>query len=107
MHRVVRGAVGDDPRGLSWRATNPGMLLYLSTGRDRVRRSQGSEQLPGDVALECAHDLLRGAAFGPAACDIGAGGGIDSHADDRDRRERAIQTPIAAAVESVPHGVAR
>ena len=73
------------------------MLLYLSTGRDRVRRSQGSEQLPGDVALECAHDLLRGAAFGPAACDIGAGGGIDSHADDRDRRERAIQTPIAAA----------
>ncbi len=84
-----------------------GMLLYLSSGGDRVRCGEGTEQLPGDVALERSHDLLRGAAFGSSARDVGAGGRIDAHADDSDRRERSVQASVTAAVESMPHGVAR
>ncbi len=84
-----------------------GMLLYLSGGGDRVRCGEGAEQLPGDVALERSHDLLRGAAFGSSARDVSAGGRIDVHADDGDRRERSVQASVTAAVESMPHGVAR
>ncbi len=64
------------------------MSRGLSSGGDRVRCGEGTEQLPGDVALERSHDLLRGAAFGSSARDVSAGGRIDAHADDGDRRER-------------------
>ncbi len=64
------------------------MSRGLSSGGDRVRCGEGTEQLPGGVALERSHDLLRGAAFGSSARDVSAGGRIDAHADDGDRRER-------------------
>ena len=51
-----------------------------------MRCGEGTEQLPGDVALERSHDLLRGAAFGSSARDVSAGGRIDAQADDSERR---------------------
>src|SRR4029453_17002594 len=69
--------------------TKPGILLYLSSGRDgRVRGGEPAEQVACDVALERSHDLFRGAAFSAAPYDVRAGGGIDAHSHDGDRGER-------------------
>jgi len=78
------------------------MSRGLASGGDRVRCGEGTEQLPGDVALERSHDLLRGAAFGSSARDVSAGGRIDAHANDGDRRERDPTggVPLLVSTES-------
>lgn len=40
-----------------------------------------------------------------AAGVIGPGGGVDAHPNDDDGGQRSIEASVAAAVESVAHGV--
>ena len=62
------------------------------------------ESLAGDVALEAAHDLGLGLAFGDAPVDVILGGLVAAHADQGDAPEGAVRIPVAAAVQAVPVG---
>lgn len=70
--------------------------------------SCGVVELPvdasGEVTLEAAADVLRGAPFGAAAFDVGAGGGVAAHAGDYGHVQGSVQPPVTAAVE---YGVGR
>src|SRR5665647_3664673 len=97
--RPARAGVRRLARGL-------GTLLCLSSraGFD-VGGFEGAVDLPGEVALETAADLLGCAAFGASSLDVGAGVGVVGHARDRRDVQGAVQAPVAAAVESVSNGV--
>jgi hypothetical protein len=65
------------------------------------------EDLAGNEALEAANDLPAGLALGGPAGDVGAGDGVVAHADQHDREQRLVGTPIATTVEPVAGGLAR
>lgn len=69
--------------------------------------SQGAEDLPCDIALEAAPDLLCRFALGLAPVDVGSGFWVGAHPGEHDRVERSIEPAVPAAVEPVPHSVAR
>jgi len=67
---------------------------------------QQREHFAGDVALEAAHDLGLGLAFGGAAGDVVLGGLMAAHADQGDAPQGAVGLAVAAAVQPVPVGAA-
>jgi hypothetical protein len=54
-----------------------------------------------EVALEAAHRLDPALALGFLACKIGTGLGVDPATSDRDDVQRAVELPVAAAMEAV------
>src|SRR5580693_8072395 len=68
---------------------------------------EGVVDLAGDVALEAAHDLALGFAFGGAALDVGAGALAVAQAADGDEVKRSVGLAVAAVVEAVAGGLAR
>ena len=70
-----------------------------------VRRCELPVDASGEVALEAAADLLRGAPFGAASFDVGAGGGAAAHAGDYGHVQGSVQPPGTAAVEPASGGV--
>lgn len=69
--------------------------------------SQGPEDLPPDMTLEAAPDLLVRLALGQAPVDVGPGFWVGAHPGEHDRVERPVEPAVPAAVEPVPHSVAR
>jgi hypothetical protein len=105
LHASAAAALAADP-------LNPFPWAYLHYGAD------STAPLPGRAVWRMSRGYFQisllfliflteppGVAFGTTARDIGAGGGIDSHADDCDRRECPVQAAVAA-VEPVAHGLA-
>ena len=74
---------------------------------DRMCCGEGAVQLSGEVALQRAHDLLGGAAFGPTSGNVGPCGCVGAHPDDDHGGQRSVESAVAAPIESVPHGVSR
>src|SRR5690349_13570435 len=83
-----------------------GMLLYGVKGLAGVCCGQSAEDLSAEVALDRSDDLLRRAAFGSAASDVGAGGGVGPHSHDDGCGQGPVQASVTAAVEAVAGGVA-
>jgi hypothetical protein len=79
----------------------------LAAGRSGSGVQQVRENLPGDVALEAAHDLGLGLALGGAAGNVVLGGLVAAQADQGDAPQGAVRLPVAAAVQPVPVGAAR
>ena len=71
---------------------------------ERWRRgllAQQPEHRPGEVALERA-ERFQAALTGPLfALQVGASSGVAAALDDRDCVQRAVELPVAVAVESV------
>src|SRR5207302_982705 len=72
-----------------------GNLLILQIGLD------GVVDLAGDVAFEAAHDLSFRECFGSAACDVGSGVGVPTHADHGDHVEGAVGRAVSSGVEAM------
>jgi hypothetical protein len=88
--------------------------LCLSSGRwscrclggERGAGVEGAVELAGDVALEAPLNLSAGFALGCATGDVVLGGGAAPDAGDGDGVDRAVQGPVAAAVEPMPNRLA-
>jgi hypothetical protein len=89
-------------------ARNPQNLLCLSSSRlvELGGGVKAAVDLAGEVALEASADLSEGASFGASAFDVGAGAGVHAHAGDDGHVQRAVQAPVAAAVDAVADRVA-
>jgi hypothetical protein len=72
-----------------------------------VASLEEAKQLAGDDSLKAAFGLSQRLAFGEAAFDVGAGGGIDAAAGQHDGVESPIELAVAAAVEAVMVSVSR
>ena len=59
-----------------------------------------------EVALEATHDLLGAFALRGAPLGVGAGGGVDAQAGERDHPQRVVGFAVVAAVEPVADGLA-
>lgn len=93
------------------------MLLCLSSGPFRAFlggcghllvdgcRDKAAVDLAGEVALEAAHDLGFGLAFGGAPVDVGPGGFVPVHSGDDGAVEGGVGLAVAAAVEPVTGGL--
>src|SRR5262249_44082922 len=85
--------------------SSPRCPMLLSSGNEFVGCSAGFAQgvvdLAGDVALDAAHDLVFGFAFGQAASEVVAGGRMTTHADHQDHVQGTIGGAVASPVESV------
>src|SRR5689334_3730972 len=85
-------------------------LLCLSTGLRGgvglgVEPFEGPIELSGEVTLEAASDLFGCSSLCSASFDVGAGFGVVGHAGDDGHVQRAVESPVAAAVEPVAGGV--
>src|SRR5450755_2068372 len=63
--------------------------------------AEGVEDLAGDVALEAAHDLALGLAFGGSALDVCAGAVAVAQPADGDEVKRPVGLAVTAVVEAV------
>ena len=89
------------------RAGIPLNLLCMSSSRRRCDRGvELPVDLTGEVALERAADLARGAPLRGALVDVGAGLGVHAHAGDDGHVQGAVEASVAAAVDAVSNGVA-
>jgi hypothetical protein len=61
----------------------------------------------GDVAFERARGFALGLPFADAAIEVGARLGLVLGAKHRDRVDRVVDLAVAAAVETVSHGITR
>src|SRR5690625_5194970 len=61
--------------------------------------------LAGEVALERASDLAKGAPLGGALFDVGACVGVHAHPGDYGHVEGAVEASVATSIDSVAHGV--
>lgn len=66
-----------------------------------VGRVEVAVDLSGEVALQGASYLLRGASFRAASRDVFAGHGVVGHAGDGRHVEDAVQASVSTSVESV------
>ena len=79
------------------------MVAVWRGGRGGVGEvgAQRVVDLAGDVALEAAHDLALGLAFGGASLRVGAGALAVAQAADGDQVQGSVGLAVAAVVEAV------
>jgi hypothetical protein len=79
-------------------------------GRPLTRATSTTRLLCGSRAgystNKAAHDLLGAFALRGAPLGVGAGGGVDAQAGERDHPQRVVGLAVAAAVEPVADGLA-
>jgi hypothetical protein len=86
------------------------MLLCLSSGLVERFRGFGvgfeeSVDLAGDRSYKAAFDVAAGLALGGSAGGVGLGFWVVLQPAQRDGVPRSVELPVAAAVESMPHGL--
>src|SRR5690625_4075599 len=81
-------------------------LLCMSSRGCRCGSSvEMAVDLAGEVALERASDLAKGAPLGGALFDVGACVGVHAHPGDYGHVEGAVEASVATSIDSVAHGV--
>jgi hypothetical protein len=88
---VVNAGDGDGSTLLCQRAS----LSVVEVGEEQ------GVQLACEVALGAAHDLLGAFALRGAPLGVGAGGGVDAQAGERDHPQRVVGLAVVAAVDSL------
>jgi hypothetical protein len=66
--------------------------------------AQGGEHDVGQFPFQAAQGFAVGFAGGSLALVVGAAFGVAADLGDRDRVERAVELPVPAGIEPVPHG---
>lgn len=100
-------------RGIRASIRPPGRLYVVSSRRRddllgyAVGGCQGAEDLAAGVALEAAADLLGCFALGQLPLHVGPGRRVGAHAGEHDGVDRAVEPPVAAAVEAMSDRLAR